>query len=80
MDIQALTPFFIWCTVINGTLLVFWISICALAPDQVYQIQYRFFPLPRETFDTVLYCFLGVFKIAFLFLNVVPAVALLILA
>ncbi len=80
MDIQALTPFFIWCTVINATLLVFWITVCFLAPDQVYRIQYRFFPLPRETFDVVLYSFLGVFKIAFLFLNFVPTVVLLILA
>ena len=49
-----------------------------LAPDMVYRTQSKWFPIPRETFNVVLYAFLGLFKIVFLVFNVVPYVALLI--
>jgi hypothetical protein len=78
MDIQTVTRVFMWCTIINGSLLVLWILMCTLAPDLVYRMQSKWFPVPRETFNVVIYSFLGLFKIAFLFLNVVPYVALLI--
>ncbi|WP_069856712.1 DUF6868 family protein [Desulfoplanes formicivorans] len=79
MEIQTLTTFFMWCTIINGLLLVFWSLMHMLVPDLVYGIQSRFFPIPRETFHVVFYCFLGLFKIIFLIFNVVPYVALLII-
>ena len=75
---QALTTFFMWCTIINGSLLLFWVTICLLVPDILYRTQSKLFPLPRETFTVVLYSFLGLFKIFFLIFNVVPFVALLI--
>ena len=78
MDIQTLTRFFMWCTILNGALLVLWITICAFAPNLVYRLQRIWFPIPRETFDVVIYSFLGLFKIVFLVFNVVPYVALLI--
>jgi hypothetical protein len=49
-----------------------------VAPDLVYRTQSIWFPIPRKTFDVVIYSFLGLFKIFFLFFNVVPFVALLI--
>ena len=79
MDIQTLTRFFMWCTIIDGSLLVLWILMCGLAPDLVYRTQRKWFPLSRETFDLVIYSFLGLFKIIFLVFNVVPYVALLII-
>ena len=78
MDIQTLTTFFMFCTIINGALLTLWITIFMLAPDLVYRTQSKWFPLPRETFNVVFYSFLGLFKIVFLVFNVVPYVALLI--
>ena len=78
MDIQTLTIFFMWCTIINGALLVLWITMYSLAPDLVYRTQNKWFPIPRETFNVVFYSFLGLFKIIFLVFNVVPYVALLI--
>ncbi|MCK4621138.1 MAG: hypothetical protein KAT62_02865 [Desulfuromonadales bacterium] len=79
MDIQTLTAFFMWCTIINGALLILWISMCALAPNLVYRTQSLWFPLPRETFNVIIYSFLGLFKIVFLVFNVTPYVALLII-
>lgn len=68
-----------WCTIMNGTLLFFWIAMCALAPDLVYRTQSILFPIPRETFDVVIYSLLGFFKMVFLVFNVAPYVALLII-
>lgn len=78
MDVSTLTIFFMWCTIMNGALLLFWTTMCTLAPDLVYRTQHKWFPLPRETFNVVIYSFLGLFKIGFLVFNVVPFVALLI--
>ena len=79
MDIQTLTTFFMWCTIINGTLLFLWTIMLILAPDLVYRTQSKWFPIPRETFNVVIYSFRGLFKIFFLVFNVVPYVALLII-
>ena len=79
MDIQTLTNFFMWCSIINGALLIYWTTILILAPNFVYRMQSKWFPIPRETFNVVLYSFLGLFKIVFLVFNVVSYVALLII-
>jgi hypothetical protein len=78
MDIHTLTLFFMWCTIINGGLLVFWTVIYGLAPDLVHRTQRKWFPGSRETWNVVMYSFLGAFKIFFLVFNAVPYVALLI--
>jgi len=78
MDIQALTRFFMWCTIINGGLLALWSAMCIFAPDFVYRTQSKWFPISRETFNVIIYSFLGLFKIVFLVFNLVPYVALLI--
>jgi len=80
MDIQTLTDFFMWCTIINGGLLVLWTTMFLFAPELVYSTQSKWIPIPRETFNVVMYSFLGLFKIVFLAFNAVPYVALLIVA
>ena len=79
MDIERLTAFFMWCTVINGGMLALWAVMCLCAMDFVYRIHSKWFPMPRETFNVVMYLFLGLFKIFFLFFNLVPYVAILVL-
>ena len=79
MDIQILTTFFMWCTIINGGIFILWTVLCVFAPDLVYRTQNKWFPIPRETFNVVIYSFLGLFKIVFLIFNVVPYVTLLII-
>ena len=80
MALQTLTTFFMWCTILNGALLVFWTILCMSAPDLVYRTQSKWFPIPRETFNVIIYSFLGLFKIFFLVFNLVPYLALLIMA
>jgi hypothetical protein len=79
MDIQMLTTFFMWCTIINGGILVVWTVFYMFAPDLVYRIQSNFIPISRETFNMAMYGFIGFFKIIFLVFNVVPYVVLLIM-
>ncbi len=79
MDIQTTTTFFMWCTIINGGILTLWAVFCMFTPDLVYSTQRKFFPIARETFNVVIYSFLGLFKIFFLFFNVVPYMSLLVI-
>ena len=78
MDIQTLTRFFMWCTIINGALLILWTIFLILVPGFVYRMHSKWFKMSRETFNVVIYSFLGLFKIFYLFFNVVPFVVLLI--
>lgn len=79
MDIQILTRFFMWCTIINSGLLAFWVLFVKFAPDLVYRTQVPWVDISRETYNVVIYSFLGVFKIFVLVFNVVPLAALLII-
>lgn len=79
MDLQILESFFMWCTIINGGIYVIWLIFFMFAPDFVYRVQNAWFPIPRETYNVVIYSFFGLFKIFFIFFNVVPYVALLII-
>lgn len=79
MDISTLTSFFMWCTIINGGLMIYSSLIIMLAPDWIYRMQSKWFPLPRETFNAIIYSYLGLFKVLFLLFNVTPYIALLII-
>lgn len=76
MDIQTVQAFFMWCTIINGGLLIISFLTCAYAREWVYQMHGKWFPMPREAFDVVIYCFIGLMKIFVLLFNLVPYIAL----
>ena len=80
MDIQTLTTFFMWCTIINGGIFVLWTVFTMFAPDFIYRTQSKWLPIPRESFNVIIYSFLGLVKVVFFFFNVVPYVALLIMS
>ncbi len=76
MDIQSLTAFFKWCSIINIAVLALAILFFIAAPDFVNGILGYMFHLPRETLDVVHYAFLGLYKVVILVFNLVPYVAL----
>ena len=78
MDIQKLTTFFMWCTIINGGMLVLGIIGCMFGSDLGYSMQSKLFHIPQENLSVAIYFFLGLFKIVWLVFNAVPYVALLI--
>ena len=59
MDIQTLTTFFMWCTIINGGIFLLWTVLSVFAPDLVYRMQSKWFPMPREIFNVAIYSFHG---------------------
>ena len=79
MDIQTLTSFFMWCTIINIGFLIFLALVYLLIPNVTYRLQSKFIPISRETFDIVFYSFIGIFKVLVLVFFVVPWIALLII-
>ena len=79
MDIQTLTSFFMWCTIINSGFLIFLALVLMLAPNLTYRLQSKFIPITQETFNIVFYSFMGFFKVVVLVFNVVPWIALLII-
>ena len=79
MELQFWTEFFMWCTIINGGLLVFWV-LCQMAmPNLLYKTQVAFFPMEKEKFNPVFYLFLGIYKIFFVMFNAVPYIVLLVM-
>ncbi len=79
MDIQTLTSFFMWCTIINAGMMFFSAIFFLVAPDFVYRTQSKWFSISRETFDTVFYSFFGLYKIIIIVFNFVPWMVLLII-
>jgi len=79
MDIQMLTPFFMWCTILNFGMLVITSLVFLFGMDLVYRIHSRWFPMPRETFNVVLYCFVGFYKLMVITFSLVPYLALVIM-
>ena len=78
MSIDTVRGFFMWCTILNGGLLLVSASICAFAGDGLYRMSCRWFPIPRDAFNVRVYSFLGLFKMLVLLFNLVPYLALLI--
>ena len=79
MDIQTLTSFFMWCTILNVGLLVLSWLLCVCAGDWAWRIHNKWFSISRETFNVAIYSFLGLYKVLVIVFNVIPYVALLII-
>lgn len=79
MDINILQRFFMWCIIINGAWFVLAAMICVFASDWVFRVQSKWFPIPRDAYNVVIYSFFALFKIVFVVFNVVPYIGLLII-
>ncbi len=79
MDIFKLKDFFLWCTLINFVFLTFTAIVLTFAADWVYKMHSRWYHFSRDSFNVIIYCFLGFYKILFIVFNFVPLVALLII-
>lgn len=80
MDINMLKAFFLWCTIINGIMRLFIHLMRFFAVDWIYSVHNKLFNVSRENFNTMLYTFIMLYKIFWLVFNLVPWLALLIIA
>lgn len=76
MTTDTLTSLLGWCSVINGVLLLISSLYLHLAGDSSYRIQRSLFPISREQFTVIAYRFLGLYKLLWIFFNVVPYISL----
>ena len=78
MDIATVREVFMWCTILNLGLLTLSSMICICAGDWVYRMHSKWFPMSRDSFNVVVYSFIGLFKVLVLIFNVSPYIALVI--
>jgi hypothetical protein len=70
----------VWCVCLNYAVLFVWFGVFVFAHDWMYGMHGRWFKLPVETFDAIHYAGLAVYKIGIILLNLVPLVALCLVA
>ena len=80
MDITTVKAFFMWCTIINTALLLLSSIVAAFGADFSYKMNHRFFSISRDAFNTLFCSFLGLYKIIVIAFNLVPWIALVIIA
>ena len=82
MDIEMLTKFFMGCTILNLGLLAlsFFMVAFGFSAEFVYRIHSKWFPMPRDTFNAVLYLLIGIYKVFIFIFNLVPWLVLVIIA
>ena len=80
MNLELARDILLWCTIINYGVLVVWFAAFTLAHDAIYRLHSRWFRIPVERFDELHYLGMAVYKIGVLLFNLVPYIALLIVA
>ena len=80
VDLAVLTAFFGWCTVINSAMLLFATLSLSLFRPTVKRIHHSMMGVPQVDLDGIYFKYLAYYKIAILIFNLVPYLALLIVA
>ena len=79
MNIETLRGALLWCGIINYAMLLLWAALVLLAPRYVHW-HGRLFGLSAEQFNAVNYGGMLLYKLGILLFNMVPYVALRIVA
>jgi len=79
-NIQTITTFLGWCTVINLGVYIFTASMLIILKEPVKNIHSKLSGMAVEKLDEVYFNYLGNFKLAIIILNIVPYVSLKIMA
>ena len=80
MTVELLRSVLGWCTLINYAVLAWWFLFIVFAHDLAYRLHGRWFKLSEERFDSIHYTLMGFFKLIVLVFNLVPYLALRIVA
>lgn len=80
MTVELLTAVLGWCTLLNLALLAWWALFILFAHDWTYRMHSRWFKLSEERFDSLHYTLMGFFKLIVIVFNVMPYLALRIVA
>lgn len=80
MNQFPLRDFLLWCTLLNYLVLLLWFAVFKLARDWMFRLHGRWFRLTPTQFDAAHYAGMAVYKVGILLLNLVPLIALSIVA
>ena len=80
MTFVTIRSIFAWCTTINLIILLVWFVFYAFARDWTYRLHSKWFKLSEEQFDVIHYCGIAIYKIGFILFNLVPYLAMQIVA
>ena len=75
-----LGSFLLWCTIINYLVLLVWFAAFSVAHNWMVKLHGRWFRLTTAQFDAIHYGGMAVYKVGILLLNLVPYIALRIVA
>lgn len=76
MDLHHILHFLIICTVCNYVILFIWFVVFSAAHDWLYRLHNRWFRISVETFDSIHYSLMAVYKVGIMLFNLVPLIAL----
>lgn len=76
MNMAILKEFFMWCTIINLGLFTWSAIMCMACKGFIQRVHGKMFDLPPETINSMLYGFLGFYKIVFIVFVLAPWIAL----
>ncbi len=78
MTIEIIRDTFLWCTLINWGMLLFWFLMLTFARSWAYKIHSKFAKITEEEFNLVHYKGGLYFKVLIFSINLAPYLALLI--
>jgi len=79
-DMQVITAFLGWCTVVNLGIYLFTALALMGFRDSIKKIHSKFAAVPSEKLDELYFNYLGNFKMAIIVLNIAPYAALKLMA
>jgi hypothetical protein len=80
MGLGMIQEFLLWCIVINYGIVLVWFLAFTFIHDWIYRLHSKWFRLSIDQFDAINYAGFAVYKIGIILLNLVPYVALRIVA
>ena len=79
MTLHELTLFFQWCFVFSMAFYAITVVFSIFARDFMFNVHKKMFNIQRESFDIIIYSYVGLFKILITVFIFVPWLALLML-
>lgn len=76
MSVKEIHDFLLYSLIINYLILLVWFGFLVLAHDFVYRLHSRWFNFSMQTFDTIHYSSMAIYKVGIVLLNLVPLIAL----
>ena len=80
MALPDISNMLLWCTALNYGVLILWFAAFTCLRGWMYRLHGRWFRLSAEQFDAIHYQGMALYKLAILFFNLVPYIALQLVA